>query len=73
MADSNSFVAKPNNEDFFIIPCINRECSSIGFDLSSEIYKMYRNHQTETTIITLANCQYFRRFRIFSLLAEYKI
>ena len=38
-------VLTPNSEAFFVIPCINRECSSIGFDMSSEIYEMYRNHQ----------------------------
>ena len=47
MAESNRSIFKPNSEDFFIIPCVNRECSSIGFDLSSEIYKMYHNHQAE--------------------------
>ena len=31
----------------FTIECLNRECSSAGFDLKDEIYSMYRDHQTE--------------------------
>lgn len=37
----------PDSKAFFIIPCINRECSSIGFDFENDIFEMYRNHQTE--------------------------
>lgn len=40
-------VYKSQFEAFFIIPCINRECSSIGFDLGGEIFSMWRNQQTE--------------------------
>ncbi len=31
----------------FVLECLNRECSSPGFDLKDEIYAMYREHQTE--------------------------
>ena len=31
----------------FVIDCLNRECTSAGFDLKNEIYSMYRDHQTE--------------------------
>ena len=31
----------------FVIDCLNRECSSAGFDLKNEIYSMYRDHLTE--------------------------
>ena len=40
-------VYEPHNEAYFIIPCLNRECSSIGFDLSDEIFTMWRNRQNE--------------------------
>ena len=39
----------PDNPDVFVIDCPNRECSSAGFDLKSEIYSMRRNHLTEKT------------------------
>lgn len=42
-----SLVLKPKFENFFIIPCLNRECSSVGFDLSNDIFDMYRVHQNE--------------------------
>ena len=31
----------------FVIDCLNRECTSAGFDLKNEIYSMRRSHQTE--------------------------
>lgn len=31
----------------FVLDCLNRECTSAGFDLKDEIYSMRRNHQTE--------------------------
>lgn len=31
----------------FVIDCLNRECTSAGFDLKNEIYAMHRNHLTE--------------------------
>ena len=31
----------------FVFDCLNRECTSAGFDLKDEIYSMRRNHQTE--------------------------
>lgn len=33
----------------FFIDCLNRECSSAGYDLKNEIYSMYSNHQTEVS------------------------
>ena len=36
-----AMVLKPKFEAFFIIPCLNRECSSVGFDLSNDIFDMY--------------------------------
>lgn len=44
-----AMVLKPTFEAFFIIPCLNRECSSVGFDLSNDIFDMYRAHQKEKT------------------------
>ena len=44
-----TMVLKPNFEAFFILPCLNRECSSVGFDLSNDIFDMYRAHQKEKT------------------------
>lgn len=31
----------------FVIDCLNRECTSAGFDLKNEIYAMRRDHLTE--------------------------
>lgn len=31
----------------FVLECLNRECSSSGFDLKDEIYSMHQEHQTE--------------------------
>lgn len=31
----------------FVLDCLNRECTSAGFDLKDEIYSMRRNHQAE--------------------------
>ena len=31
----------------FVFDCLNRECSSTGFDLKDEIYSMHRDHLTE--------------------------
>lgn len=31
----------------FVFDCLNRECSSMGFDLQDEIYSMHRDHLTE--------------------------
>lgn len=33
----------------FVFDCLNRECSSAGFDLKDEIYSMHRDHLTEKT------------------------
>ena len=40
-------VYKPQFEAFFIISCIHRECSSIGFDLGNEIFSMWHSRQEE--------------------------
>ena len=31
----------------FVLECLNRECTSSGFDLKNEIYTMQREHLTE--------------------------
>lgn len=31
----------------FVIDCLNRECTSAGFDLKNEIYAMHRDHLTQ--------------------------
>ena len=31
----------------FVLECLNRECTSSGFDLKNEIYTMHRGRQTE--------------------------
>lgn len=33
----------------FVIPCLNPECSTVGFDLKNDIYSMKREHLTEFT------------------------
>lgn len=37
----------PQSEMFFVIDCLNRECTSIGYDLSSVVGSAIRNHETE--------------------------
>ena len=37
----------PQSNDFFVIDCLNPECSSFGFDLKNDIYSMQREHLTE--------------------------
>lgn len=41
----------------FFIDCLNRECSSAGFDLKDEIYTMQREHITEKSDVIHCNGQ----------------
>lgn len=34
---------------YFVIDCLNRECTSIGYDLSSVVGSAIRNHVTEVS------------------------
>lgn len=40
---------KPHDMAIFYIDCLNKECSSEGFNLKSEIYSMWREHLAEKT------------------------
>lgn len=51
----NKMVITSQHEAFFIIPCLNRECSSVGFNLKYEILAMLREHQTEHSCVK--NCE----------------
>lgn len=42
-----SRVYKPQDMAIFYIDCLNKECSSEGFNLKSEIYSLRRDHKTE--------------------------
>lgn len=42
-------VITPESQAVFVIDCLNRECTSSGFDLKNEIYAMQRNHTVEKT------------------------
>ena len=37
----------PQSELFFVLSCLNRECTSIGFNLQSEISSAIHAHKTE--------------------------
>ena len=37
---------KPDNLAVFVINCLNKECTSFGFDLRNDIYAMQREHLT---------------------------
>lgn len=39
----------PQSEMYFVIDCLNRECTSIGYDLSSVVGSAIRNHETEVS------------------------
>jgi hypothetical protein len=39
----------PHSEMYFVIDCLNRECTSIGYDLSSVVGSAIRNHETEVS------------------------
>ena len=41
----------PQCETYFIIDCLNRECTSIGYDLSSVISSAVRNRELEVSDI----------------------
>lgn len=43
------WTVKPQSEAYFILECLNRECTSIGFDLSSAISSAIRNHESEVS------------------------
>lgn len=38
---------KPDDQAVFVIDCLNRECTSSGFDLKNEIYSMRRDSLNE--------------------------
>ena len=44
-----AWIITPQSQMVFVIACLNRECSSGGFDLKNEIYSMRRERQTEKT------------------------
>lgn len=44
-----TWVVTPQHEDFFLIYCLNRECTSIGFNLWNVINTTIRNRQTEVS------------------------
>ena len=37
----------PRSEYYFVLDCLNRECTSIGFDLKGTIISAVRSHQDE--------------------------
>lgn len=39
----------PQSEMYFVIKCLNSECTSIGFDLSQEVSSAIDNHETEVS------------------------
>ena len=39
----------PQDELFFVLSCLNRECTSIGFNLQSEIGTAIHAHKTEVS------------------------
>ena len=39
----------PQSEMYFVIECLNRECTSIGYDLSGIVGSTIRNHETEVS------------------------
>ena len=45
--DEGSWKITPQSEMFFVIDCLNRECSTIGFDLGNIICSAIRNNETE--------------------------
>ena len=47
--EQHSWLIKPEYQAVFVIDCLNRECSSVGFDLKNEIWSMYRTKQEEKT------------------------
>ena len=45
--EENSRSFTPQDQDVFIIPCLNPTCSTIGFNVKNDIYNMVREHRTE--------------------------
>lgn len=39
----------PQSEMYFVINCLNRECTSIGYGLSGVVGSTIRNHETEVS------------------------
>lgn len=44
-----TWVVSPQSEVCFVLSCLNRECTSIGFDLGSIISSAIHSHKTEVT------------------------
>lgn len=44
-----TWVLTPQQEDFFLLECLNRECTSIGYNLGSVISTTIRNQMTEVS------------------------
>lgn len=44
-----SWVVTPQQEDVFLLYCLNRECTSIGFNLWGVISSAIMNHETEVS------------------------
>lgn len=44
-----TWVITPQSEVCFILSCLNRECTSIGFDLGSVISSAIHSHKTEVS------------------------
>lgn len=47
--EDHAWVITPQHQAVFVIECLNRECTSSGFDLNSVIWEMYRTRLTEKT------------------------
>lgn len=45
----NKWTLTPQSEMYFVIECLNRECTSIGFDLSEVVSSAIDNHETEVS------------------------
>ena len=46
-SEERTWTITPQSELFFVLKCLNRECTSIGFNLQSVISSAIRNHKTE--------------------------
>ena len=44
-----TWVVTPQQEDFFLLECLNPECTSIGYNLGSVISTTIRNQMTEVS------------------------
>lgn len=47
--DEGIWTITPQNELFFVLKCLNRECTSIGFNLHNVIGSAIHAHKTEIT------------------------